>query len=264
MEHGGCYIFLSHSSKNIDIVRRIRNEFESLGQNPIAFHLRCLDENYKGRDEELWNLIYREIDAREWFVYCKSPEAKASGPVQKEYAYIKQAGKDKIWDIDITVDWENIRNRIHKIVADLEVFISYSRADEAVAKVLRHMFVQADYSVWDSEYNLKLGGTPWMDQINDAIQRCVYKGFYVMIISENNIQSKYMETELKFAMSQGAWVVPVVVGNPNMPEWMASWLGQCYRCTENPAEEDFADLFKEIDRVMLNKIRNINAQIDTE
>ena len=126
MEHGGCYIILSHSSKNIDIVRRIRNEFESLGQNPIAFHLRWLDENYKGKDEELWNLIYREIDAREWFAYCKSPEAKASGPVQKEYAYIKQAGKDKIWDIDITADWENIRNRIHKIVADLEVFISYS------------------------------------------------------------------------------------------------------------------------------------------
>ena len=97
MEHGGCYIFLSHASANINIVRRIRNEFESLGQNPIAFHLRCLDENYKGRDEELWNLIYREIDAREWIVYCQSPEAKESDNVQKEYAYIKQAGKDKIW-----------------------------------------------------------------------------------------------------------------------------------------------------------------------
>ena len=57
MEHGGCYIFLSHASANINI----RNEFESLGQNPIAFHLRCLDENYKGRDEELCNLIYRVI-----------------------------------------------------------------------------------------------------------------------------------------------------------------------------------------------------------
>lgn len=56
-----------------------------------------MDENYKGRDEELWNLIYREIDAREWFVYCQSPEAKESDNVQKEYAYIKQAGKDKIW-----------------------------------------------------------------------------------------------------------------------------------------------------------------------
>ena len=61
MEHGGCYIFLSHASANINIVRRIRTEFESLGQNPIAFHLRYLDENYKGRDEELCNLIYRVI-----------------------------------------------------------------------------------------------------------------------------------------------------------------------------------------------------------
>lgn len=113
MEHGGCYIFLSHASANINIVRRIRNEFESLGQNPIAFHLRCLDENYKGRDEELWNLIYREIDAREWFVYCQSPEAKESDNVQKEYAYIKQAGKDKIGEIDITEDWEVIRKKIH-------------------------------------------------------------------------------------------------------------------------------------------------------
>lgn len=61
MDHGGCYIFLSHSSNNIDVVRRIRNEFESLGQNPIAFHLRCLDENYKGRDEELWNLFTEKL-----------------------------------------------------------------------------------------------------------------------------------------------------------------------------------------------------------
>lgn len=75
-----------------------------------------------------------------------------------------------------------------------------------MAKVLRHVLVEADYPVWDLEYNLKLGGT----------------------------------------------------------SWMASWLRQCYRCTENPAEEEFVDLFKEIDWVMLNKIRNMNAQIDTE
>lgn len=56
----------------------------------------------------------------------------------------------------------------------------------------------------------------------------------------------------------------MVVGNPDMPEWMVSWLGQCYRCTENPTEEDFADLLKEIDRVMLKKIQNMSAQIDTE
>lgn len=46
MLHGGCWIFLSHASKDIDSVRRVRNEFEKYGQNPLAFHLRCLDEEY--------------------------------------------------------------------------------------------------------------------------------------------------------------------------------------------------------------------------
>lgn len=258
MEHGGCYIFLSHASANINIVRRIRNEFESLGQNPIAFHLRCLDENYKGRDEELWNLIYREIDAREWFVYCQSPEAKESDNVQKEYAYIKQAGKDKIWEIDITEDWEVIRKKIHKIAADLEVFISYSREDMAVAKALKNVLVEADYSVWDPEYDMKTFGGTFTNQIGDAISRCAYKGFYVLIISDHSIRSKYVEAELEFATSQGAWIVPVIVGNPDMPEWMTSWLGQCYRCSENSTEEDFMSLLKEIDQVMLKKIHNMN------
>lgn len=83
MLHGGCWIFLSHASKDIELVRRVRNEFEKYRQNPLAFHLRCFDEEYP-RKEELWNLIYREIDAREWFIYCKSPEAENSDNVLRE------------------------------------------------------------------------------------------------------------------------------------------------------------------------------------
>lgn len=262
MEHGGCFIFLSHSTKNMDMVRRIRNEFECLGQNPIAFYLRCLDENYPNRDEELWNLIYREIDAREWFVYCQSPEAEASEPVQKEKAYIQQSGKNKFWEIDITADWETIRNRIHKIVADLEVFISYSREDTTVANVLKKVLIDADYAVWDPAYDMK-NDKLFLNQISDAILRCAYKGFYVLMISEHSIRSKYVEWELEFATSQSAWIIPVIIGNPDMPEWMSSWLGQCYKCTENPTEEDFIDILKEIDQVMLKKIQNMNAQTDS-
>lgn len=84
----------------------------------------------------------------------------------------------------------------------------------------------------------------------------LYFSFCMLIIFEHSIQSKHTETELKFATSQGAWIVPMIVGNPDMQEWMVSWSGRCYRCTENPAEEDFVDI--------LNKIRNMNAQIDIE
>lgn len=51
-------------------------------------------------------------------------------------------------------------------------------------------------------------------------------------------------------------IVLMAGGDPDMPEWMVSWRGQCYGCTENSTEEDFVDI--------LNKIRNMNAQIDTE
>lgn len=254
MERGGCYIFLSHSSKNIDVVRRIRNEFEALGQNPIAFHLRCLDENYKGRDEELWNLIYREIDAREWFVYCQSPEAAKSDNVQKERAYIAEIGKKKIWDIDVTDDWENIRNRIHRMAADIQVFISYARQDEVITNTLKELLIDADYSVW-TDLDL-LSGNQWITQINDAILRSVYKGFFIVIIFEHSIQSESVKRELMFAKDHGAWIIPVIVGNPDLPFWLAQW--QYYKCVDQPTAEDFTELLKEIDRVMVRKIHNSN------
>ena len=40
MLNGGCWIFLSHSSRDIEKVRIVRNEFEKLGHNPLAFHLK--------------------------------------------------------------------------------------------------------------------------------------------------------------------------------------------------------------------------------
>lgn len=96
MLHSGCWIFLSHASKDIKLVRRVRNEFEKYGQNPLAFHRRCLDEKYPQKEEELWNLIYREIDASEWFVYCKSTESENSDNVLRERQYIEQEGKNKV------------------------------------------------------------------------------------------------------------------------------------------------------------------------
>lgn len=72
MREGGCWIFLSHSSKDIDKVRLIRNEFEKMEHNPLAFHLRCLSADTEEGRKELDSLIKREIDAREWFVFARA------------------------------------------------------------------------------------------------------------------------------------------------------------------------------------------------
>ena len=96
MKKGGCWIFLSHSSKDIDKVRIIRNEFEKYSHNPLAFHLRCLNADTPEGKLELDNLIKREIDSREWFVFCESDAARKSQYVNMEKEYIIKSGKKKI------------------------------------------------------------------------------------------------------------------------------------------------------------------------
>lgn len=259
MLHGGCWIFLSHASKDIELVRRVRNEFEKYRQNPLAFHLRCLDEEYPRKEEELWDLIYRKIDAREWFVYCKSPEAENSDNVLRERQYIERSGKNKIWMLDMTEEWDAIATKIHKICADLEVFISYAHQDHQVAAVLQRVLIDKDYSVWTPDDNMNIGDDCGV-QIGNAISRCAEQGFYVLLISENSLKSQFVEKELEYATSQGAWIIPIVIGDIVLPQWLERWLGQYFRISEQTIRTDFEKVVAMIDSVMMKKIRNISQK----
>jgi hypothetical protein len=41
----GAWIFVSHSHRDLEKVRRIRNELERRGHNPLVFFLKCLEAN---------------------------------------------------------------------------------------------------------------------------------------------------------------------------------------------------------------------------
>ena len=75
----GAWIFVSHSSKDWDKVRQIRNFLEENGHNPLLFHLKCLSN-----ETEINDLLKREIDARNWFVLCDSEHARTSPYVSTE------------------------------------------------------------------------------------------------------------------------------------------------------------------------------------
>ena len=80
-------IFLSHSHKDLEKVRKLREILESLDYEPLIFFLKCLDDS----NEELEDFIKREIDARNLFIYCKSKNAEDSIWVQKELEYIRKS-----------------------------------------------------------------------------------------------------------------------------------------------------------------------------
>lgn len=103
-------------------------------------------------------------------------------------------------------------------------------------------------------------GDSWKTQISNAISRCAEQGFYVLLISENSLKSQFIKKELEYATAQGAWIVPIVIGNPILPKWLDNWLGQYFRVSEQPSEREFEKVVAMIDSVMLKKIHNISHE----
>lgn len=86
------WVFISHSTKDFDKVRIVRNALEEEGFRPILFYLKCISD-----DEEINSLLKREIDARNRFILCDSVNAQESKYVQSEVEYIRS--KNRMYEI---------------------------------------------------------------------------------------------------------------------------------------------------------------------
>lgn len=70
----GIFVFISHSSHDFKIARKVRNIIEDHGGKPILFYLKCLDNDNPGKEDSilLYQLISREIQARRRFILIQS------------------------------------------------------------------------------------------------------------------------------------------------------------------------------------------------
>ncbi len=209
------YFFISHSHLDIEKVRIIRNVIEeTFFYEPILFFLKCLsDEN------ELQDLIRREIGERIWFVYCKSENAERSKYVQQERQYLQKlldSGKRinvleieldefEIWDKDCH---DYIRKQIAYHIRTSKIFISYSHADAHVAREMRAELTERGFSVWmDTDM---AAGCAWSETVSSKIKENSYKdGVFLFLVSEKTANSLTVQQEVTRAMEFGAMIVPV-------------------------------------------------------
>lgn len=201
------------------------------------------------------SLIKREIDAREWFVFCDSPAAEQSPYVRDEHAYIIESGKENVWTIDMTADIDVILNKVRKICTDIEVFVSYVWKDREKAQSLIRALVKKDYSVWTPDDALTNGGDSYRSDISDAITRCAYKGFFVILITPDSVSSSFVAQELAAAYSQGASIIPVVLGNPLIPDNIDYYIRDVQRITVR-TENDFAQVVDMLNSYVKENIMN--------
>lgn len=208
----GCWIFLSHSSKDIIKVREIRNLFEKYGQNPLAFHLKCLNTDTIESEEELLSLLKREIKARDWFVFCNSENSRLSKYVQIERNYISSLDPSKIViNLDIEEDTTALEEKIKHICTVTKAFISYSICDQKFAIECMNKLIGLDFDVYiDIKMSL---GDDWYKEIDTHLTDVAECGVFVILLSKNYLKSEHalLELDTYLSKAKNPHILPIMI-----------------------------------------------------
>ncbi len=179
------WIFLSHSNKDYEKVRLVRNMLEEHSMRPLMFFLHCLND-----DDELDSLIKREIDCRTRFILCDSENARKSRWVQKEVEYI--LSQNRIYEtIDLKDNIEIIYDKLKPFIRRTKVFISYNREEYCIAKQVYERLSEYDFMVyldrlWDSkEPYIHLNYNKTLRFLDSAVE----EGYFISLMNERILKT---------------------------------------------------------------------------
>lgn len=229
------WVFLSHSNKDYDRVKEVRNMLESMSFRPIMFYLLCLSDN-----DEVDNLIKREIDARTRFIYCDSENARESKWVRTELEYIKSQER-RFQTIDLSLPNDQILQLLKEFKDQINVFISYPRKYYDLVRVLHHRLSLYDLFVFVDMISIRDG--IFEAQINDAINNVANNegGMFIFIYDEKI--SDYQISELDNAIKKECKIYAFNIGekpNPTIDEM----LSQINACKFNSSTDPVDDIMK--------------------
>jgi len=209
----GAWVFVSHSHKDIKMVRQVRNELERHGHKPLMFYLKCLEDD----SAQLPQLLRKEIEARTWFVLCDSPNSRASRWVQEEKEIVK-ALPDKVYtEVDISTDLETTKKKVFDLAKRATIFLSYALKDRHIAEQLADYLRQAGFRVL-LDFETICAGSDWYTQIRNIIDDAVAKGFVLALLSPASLRSEWVAHETRYALekaqqSDKSNIIPIVISD---------------------------------------------------
>jgi len=97
-----------------------------------------------------------------------------------------------------------------------DIFISYSRKDSELALRLASFLTECGHSVWIDQSDIH-AATMWSSEIVRAITGC---RAFILLLSENSINSKNVVRELALASEKGKHILPIKLEHVVIPEAM--------------------------------------------
>ena len=185
----GAWIFLSHSHKDFDQVKQIRNELEAQGHNPLMFFLKCLND-----DSEIDDLIRREIMARKWFILCDSTNAQNARWVKAERKIIEGLSTHNSCIVNLDAPLDQQLKSIAPLMKQATVYLSYARPDLGMAQKIEEALREEDFGVF-ADFNLS-SGSDWNAETNDALKEASKHGALLVLLSRASFNSRRQRSEI--------------------------------------------------------------------
>lgn len=210
------------------------------------FYLKCLTD-----DDEVEDLIKREIDAREWFVYVDSENARRSKWVQTEREYIESTGKQRVYVINIEDADKLLAITISRIMKSMKVFLSYSPKDLPLVVRIKKALLDRDVRVYSHEI-LNNGNVDKRRTIT-GIMEASENGAVMVLVTRASVESSMVAKEVEVAFVENALIIPVVVGDAKLKGASLAYdlLGRAaIRLEELPTDEEINQIVDQfLDRV---------------
>jgi TIR domain len=200
-----AWIFVSHASDDLIQVRKVRNYLEEKGASPILFHLLALKE-----PEQFWPVIEKEIEARNFFLYCESEIARMREWVQRERAAVEAVAKVRPVRIGvIRVDGPQLElAELDAFLATIRVFPSFSPGDSEQVRPYLDALEKAGFQVFDP---LSLVGSADLREIKSELELAARDGWIVVFLSHGSVRSPWVRSELAAAQTLGARFIAVAI-----------------------------------------------------
>ena len=201
------WVFLSHSNKDYEKVIKVRNLLEQYSFRPLMFFLKCLDD-----EEEVDDLIKREIDSRGRFILCDSQNAQSSKWVQRETEYIKS--KRRIYEvINIECPEEELVSEIVEFKKNSSVYVSHSLEDSSIYSQFTELldvnwdFRINQYDIFISYCESDAGIAQSLikilqEEAKKKIDQALDDGYVIFMLTKNYMKSELCLTELEYTFEK--------------------------------------------------------------
>lgn len=209
------WVFISHSSKDYEDVKIIRNYLEESGFSALMFYLKSLEDPKKRKLTQ--QLINWEIEERNIFVFCQSKSSKSSKWVQDEIEYIKNFPEKIYVEIDINkLKYEKCTqlSKLDSLMKKSTIFFSYSQKDkDFVMKFYEYLKLEG-FKVWITNQNIQWGDSI-AKKINEALIESSKNGHILLFISKNYLESSWcyeeMQIALNLSINKKASILPIII-----------------------------------------------------